>query len=69
MSDKWIVVSEGPSKEHPCPDKPEIQAQVGIQCGRECDTEAAAETLKSSFMNQYWIYKVKKLEETESAPI
>jgi hypothetical protein len=69
MSDKWIVVADGPSKEHPYPDKPEIQAQVGIQCGQACDTEAAAETLKASFMNHYWLYKIKKLEGAAPAPI
>ncbi|HEY5268171.1 MAG TPA: hypothetical protein VII94_03475 [Candidatus Saccharimonadales bacterium] len=74
MADKWIVVSDGPSKYHPCPDKPEIQSQVGMQCGNASDTEAEAITVMNSFMNNYWLYKVKKVSEAsvekiESTPI
>ncbi len=69
MSDKWVVVSAGTSKEHPCPNDPDIQSQVGIQCGIACDTEQGAVTLMNSFMNNYWLYEVKKLEEAEPAPI
>ncbi len=69
MADKWIVVSDGPSLAHPCPDKPEIQSQVGVQCGTACDTEQEAMALMNSFMNHYWLYKVKKMEEAEPAPI